>query len=40
MSIGEYIGIGATAAIAGGWIVVLIKEFLAPWIKRKLRSKQ
>lgn len=35
-SLGEYIGLGTGVALAGGWLLVVLREFVAPWLARWL----
>lgn len=37
MSIGNYVGIGGAVVVFGMTMLVLMKEYVAPWIARHLR---
>ena len=36
MNLGHLIGIGGAVILAVGWTFVLLREFVAPWLVRKL----
>lgn len=37
MNIGTFVGLGFTTIVAGGYLILVLREWIAPWLARKFR---